>query len=766
MDQQTLRDLEHRCIQEEPPPCTAACPLHVDARGFIGHVRQGRWTQALTVLHKTMPLTGILGRICDAPCRQACNRKDAGEAICIGDLERACVDRVERQRRVMPLPKKAITVAVAGSGLSSLTVAWDLIRKGYEVTVLISEPDAGGGLLDHYSSRLTRDILDREIASLARLGVRFEYSAALDSIEACRRVRQSYAAVYAGLDEVSETPWEIHPKGEPPHGGAFGETDRKGVFAGGRHSSPVWRAAQGRWCATSMDRWLQNVSMTAGREREGPMRTRLYTDLSNVDPLPAVGIADPTDGYSEAEAHEEAGRCLQCQCLECVKVCAYLEAFGGYPRTYAREIYNNESIVMGERKANRLINSCSLCGLCEVVCPNDFAMQDLCLEARRGMVARGKMPPSAHDFALQDMAFANSDRFALARHAPGTSASLYLFFPGCQLCASSPRQVTQVYEYLRGKMTGGVALMLGCCGAPAHWAGQETLFSEELAKWEAQWNWLGRPQPIMACSTCLRVFKDRLPEAGAVSLWEALETTGIPDATAHLPEGPLAVHDPCTTRNEPAVQAVVRRLLHHTGVPVEELLLSRDKTECCGFGGLMQMANPDLSREVAERRGRLSGRDFVAYCAMCRDNLAAVGKRTLHLLDLLFPDPQVADPAGRPRPGWSRRRENRLRLKAELYRSLWDEKSVDDQDGLETIVLHMDAKVEALLDTRRILEEDICRVIAHAQSGGSRFHHKESGNFLAVFRPYHAAFWVEYSPQGDGFRVHNAYVHRMEVLGP
>ena len=96
---------------------------------------------------------------------------------------------------------------------------------------------------------------------------------------------------------------------------------------------------------------------------------------------------------------------------------------------------------MGARQGNRLINSCSLCGLCEAVCPEDFAMQDLCLQARRAMVQKGKMPPSAHEFALLDMQFSNSDRFALARHEPGKTSSAQVFFPGCQLSASSPKQV-------------------------------------------------------------------------------------------------------------------------------------------------------------------------------------------------------------------------------------------------------------------------------------------------------------------------------------
>ena len=98
-------------------------------------------------------------------------------------------------------------------------------------------------------------------------------------------------------------------------------------------------------------------------------------------------------------------------------------------------------------------------------------------------------------------------------------------------------------------------------------------------------------------------------------------------------------------------------------MPVEELRLSREKTECCGFGGLMQDANPALAREVVARRAKESALDYVTYCAVCRDNLASAGKRTLHLLDLIFPDPAEKDPASRKRPGWSQRQENRARLK-------------------------------------------------------------------------------------------------------
>ena len=64
------------------------------------------------------------------------------------------------------------------------------------------------------------------------------------------------------------------------------------------------------------------------------------------------------------------------------------------------------------------------------------------------MVEQKRMPPSAHDFALRDMAFSNGENFALARTQPGLETCQYAFFPGCQLSASSPEYVDWLYAYL------------------------------------------------------------------------------------------------------------------------------------------------------------------------------------------------------------------------------------------------------------------------------------------------------------------------------
>lgn len=768
MDQHELRTLESRCIQEEAPECTAACPIHVDARAFVRQAAAGAWTEAWKVLRTVMPFPGILGRICDAPCRGRCKRGQVGDPIEIGRLERACVTTPAPAFRLLPLPRRGQSVAVIGSGLSGLTVAWDLARKGYSVHILEPGPRMGGPLRALPAHLLPETVLDQELEPLTALGVTAEVS--IDTgrpglIDSCLKDHQ---AVFICLETISS---ELPGLGRDAAGSVPVEpllqsTTIPRVYAGGTgpgKSSPVWQAAQGRWAATSIDRFLQGVSLTAGREKDGPYKTRLFTSLQGIGPLPRTEPADPAAGYSPDEARAEAGRCLQCQCLECVKVCTYLEHFGAYPRKYAREIYNNESIVMGPRQANRLINSCSLCGLCERVCPEDFAMQDLCLQARRAMVAKGKMPPSAHEFALEDMRFSLGERFHLVRHAPGRTESAHAFYPGCQLCASAPGQVQRVYAHLAETLPGGVGLMLGCCGAPAHWAGRTEEYTAVSRSILRDWDALGRPRLIVACSTCFRMLSEHLPQVPTVSLWQSLESAGLPSHAAAAGMR-LAVHDPCTSRPFPDIQTAVRRIAQRLGVAAEELALGQEHTECCGYGGLMQNANPVIAREVAARRAQRSPSDYLAYCAVCRDSLASTGKRTLHLLDLLFPEPGTADPALRPRPGWSERRENRARLRSRLLATLWTEKA-NSMRQHEDIRLILTPEVEALLEKRRILLEDVRRVIGGAEFSGRALAHPQTGRLKACHRPFRTTIWVEYTPAPEGYQVHAVYSHRMNVLG-
>ena len=186
--------------------------------------------------------------------------------------------------------------------------------------------------------------------------------------------------------------------------------------------------------------------------------------------------------FTKEEAINEALRCVQCECHKCVKACIHLQKEKLDPKAYIRTINQNERIILGDHYANKTINSCLECGLCGAVCPESINMADIIKETRKSMVSKDKMPISAHDFALKDMEFTNSEYFELIKHQPGKNNSKYVFYPGCQLSASYSEYVIKTYNYLMEKLDGGVGLYLGCCGAPADWAGRQEQFNNSIEK--------------------------------------------------------------------------------------------------------------------------------------------------------------------------------------------------------------------------------------------------------------------------------------------
>lgn len=776
MEQDELKRQEDKCTQESAPACTAGCPIHVDARKLMLDIQNKDLRNALKTLQKKQPFPGIIGRICDHPCEGQCIRKEVGTPIAISALERFCVqNEVAKIVKAKLVPPKSQTVAVVGSGLRGLTAAYDLAKKGYKVSLFEKVDRLGGNLWSFPEDQLPPEVIVEELSVLNRLNVQIELNTEITRQDLAK-LQETFNVVYLGFSEKSngileflgEQPWVDPVTCATKIPGLF-----RAAFLG--NDSPINSVADGRKAAVSIDRFLQVVSLTASRVDEGTYETKLHVNTNGITSLPAVKMSDETGGYTSEEAILEAGRCLNCQCLECVKACKYMEHYGSYPKNYLRQMYNNDSIVMGIRHGNKMINSCSLCGQCAVVCPQGLDLGETCKATRESMVSKGKMPPSAHDFALRDMAFNNSEEFALTRHQPGHNSSKYVFFPGCQLSASSPEQAEQVYAYLTEKLPGGVGLMLRCCGAPADWAGNQDLFQNSLKVLVAEWESLGKPQLIVACSTCHSIFTDRFPEV--VSLWELMDKMDLPVQSASSSEssssksgsgssvsaGKVAVQDACTTRHEPVIHEAVRHILTKLGYEVEELPYSKELTKCCGFGGLTSFVNPELAKEIVEDRISESTTDYVAYCAMCRDNFAAKGKRTFHLLDLIF-GTNLEAAANRPSVGISYRQENRARLKRKLLHSLWKEAPREKERAYRTIKLLLNEKVEQIMEDRLILREDIQQVIELAERTGIKFINPDNGHSLAHFRPVKVTYWVEYNPQEQEIEVLNVYSHRMEIL--
>ncbi len=152
------------------PPCNHNCPAGNDIQGFIDALAKGNTDRALEVLLRTTPFPSTCGRVCPAPCMDACNRKELDGSVNIRDLERYAGDygKVELKRA----PERPEKIAIIGSGPAGLTAAYHLALLGYRPVIYEAGPKLGGLLrtgIPQY--RLPRDVLDREIDRILSLGV-------------------------------------------------------------------------------------------------------------------------------------------------------------------------------------------------------------------------------------------------------------------------------------------------------------------------------------------------------------------------------------------------------------------------------------------------------------------------------------------------------------------------------------------------------------------------------------------------------------------
>ena len=179
----------------EQVKCRVGCPVFTDACGYVTAVAEGRDEDAYASARATNPFVSICGRICGAPCEAACRRGSVDAPVAIRAIKRwACelhgteaggyekYHRYADGRMLIPKGSYAEKIAVIGSGVGGLTVAHDLARAGYAVTVFEANPVPGGMLtLGVPLYRLPRELVKAEIDAILSLGVELRLSARVGS---------------------------------------------------------------------------------------------------------------------------------------------------------------------------------------------------------------------------------------------------------------------------------------------------------------------------------------------------------------------------------------------------------------------------------------------------------------------------------------------------------------------------------------------------------------------------------------------------------
>ena len=302
--------------------------------------------------------------------------------------------------------------------------------------------------------------------------------------------------------------------------------------------------------------------------------------------------------------------------------------------------------------------------------------------------------------------------------------------------------------------------MLGCCGAPADWAGRQDLMEKNVVRLRDAWIEMGKPTFIMACSSCCAIFEKYLPDVPFLSLWEIFERYGLPETAQNGKGHILNVHDACSTRHNKNIHDSLRNIAGQLGYEIQELKYSKEKTKCCGYGGLVYFANRDQSKDFVKDRIHESDEDLLVYCAMCKDLFVEGGKRTYHILDLIFGE-DLEEAAHKKMPNLSERHANRAQLKKKLLKELWNEETETKFTQMTNLMIP--DEVWRHMEERYILLEDVEAVIQHVEESGERFLNPEDGSYLASQRIQDVTYWVRYIEKDGAIQVVTVYSHRMEV---
>lgn len=712
-----IRDFD-RCLHGKEAPCSGVCPFSLDVRELVSKLQRGSFGPAYNLYRNATAFPELAARLCPAPCGAQC-----AQGLQMQKLERAAIEFARnREPARLSVPEQEKRVAVVGGSLGGLACALRLAQKRYDVTIFEADALPGGSV----RSLLPWELIEQEL--------RLQFQGVACRYVPCTRISdpvtlaKEYDAVYLAS-------------------GTELEAEDVNIFSDAACGDTITGLAAGLRAYQQILWYLQ----TGVRKNEEPEESLVGT----FPPVADAKTVIPENGvsYNKAEARQEAARCTKCNCQLCVDSCVLLQQYGQSPLDFARDVGVSTNLFHETQghAAMREIGSCTDCGLCAQVCPVGIDIGSIILKARETLLSKGELPEAHHEYWLRDMAFANTD--AAVCHLPESGRCDYLFFPGCQSGGSDPRYVSMTYERLRAR-NSDTGLLLRCCGAPALWAGDKSLFQQELKKIRDIWLQSGKPTFILTCPSCMRTLSAYLPEIPVQMLYELpdLTVTGIGCYET------AAVFDPCASRGNEALQMAVRNLVKTCNVAIHALQSEQENAQCCSWGGHGYCVNQLFVRQQVKSQIEQSDDPYICYCTNCRDIFVSKGKDCRHILDYIL----GINEASRPAPTVTERRANRRKLKKELaarYGLVYETTEVESD-----MKLYMTNTVAQKISADLILEEDLIQVIAQSEKNGRLLMNPETNHLVGHWKIGYLTYWVEFSRRGAGeYEIHNAYTHRMTI---
>ena len=191
-----IRNGRCTCSYNQPVPCVALCPAHVDVPGYIALIGEGRYADAVRLIRKDNPFPTTCGFICEHPCEARCRRNMVDDSVNIRGLKRMAADYAGEVDPPACAPSTGKRIAVLGGGPGGLSAAYYLQLMGHQAVVYEMLPKLGGMLrygIPNY--RLPKERLEEDIDCILKTGVQVKYGMKIGQDITIQQLRKEYDAV-------------------------------------------------------------------------------------------------------------------------------------------------------------------------------------------------------------------------------------------------------------------------------------------------------------------------------------------------------------------------------------------------------------------------------------------------------------------------------------------------------------------------------------------------------------------------------------------
>jgi len=342
-------------------PCQVICPARMNVPLMIRQIAAGKFREAIVTVKKDIALPAVLGRICPKPCEKGCRRAVFDEAVSICLLKRYVADLdLQSSNPYLPSckPTQDKRVAIVGAGPTGLAAAYYLQQAGFRCTVF-DDHEKPGGMLRYAvpKEHLPIEVLDKEIALIEKLGMKFKGQTRVGTDLSMEDLRKDFDAVFmavgqrrkaspSGLKpgEAKSMDLEETSNGIKVNGKTY-QTNLQGVFAGGdavhNRRLTVRAVADGKEAAVSIGQYLSGSSVT-GPVKEFNTRIGKLMDgeiekfLACADKAERTSPSGKDGGLTDQQARKEAIRCLHCDCrkADSCKLRQYAQDYEAKPSRY------------------------------------------------------------------------------------------------------------------------------------------------------------------------------------------------------------------------------------------------------------------------------------------------------------------------------------------------------------------------------------------------------------------------------------------------